>query len=265
MKKVLTVAGSWSSTYHEIYSSIDPSIRVIEVKSYKEAAQPGDAVLLQGGGDISPVLYNQANRFSRFLSPKRDNLELHLLHNATRRGLPVLGVCRGHQMVNVFHGGTLFQDLDKEGVVSSEHGASHPVEYNHPLLERVAGSDWVNSYHHQAVRKVGKGLKIASVSLDGVIEAVYRPGVLGVQWHPESLWETDPSWTELFYWHLTGLRSPDRKLFFVSTPKERIEKSSRRFRIDLERSSRKLEESFDEEDKSESYASKYGFQLYRGY
>jgi hypothetical protein len=120
-----------------------------------------------------------------------------------------LGVCRGHQMIAVAYGGELHQDLWKDSVIVKPHNNFHSIEAHSDELERHLPTLAVNSFHHQAISRVPRGFRTAAVSMDGVIEAIYKPGILGVQWHPEELWQTDGRWAHLFEWHVRGLRSDD--------------------------------------------------------
>ena len=162
-----------------------------------------DGLLLSGGADIDPVHYGEVNEgLCGSISPLRDEVELKLCRMAVDRDMPVLGICRGHQVLNVALGGTMYQDLKVQQGTAFEHmvpdpvgGLVHEVAIvpGSPLAElQGAESMMVNSRHHQAIRDVAPGLVVQATSPDGVIESVYLPGkrfVWGVQWHPESVWE----------------------------------------------------------------------------
>ena len=159
-------------------------------------------LILSGGTDIDPVYYGSRNDgLSRGILPIRDEMELALCRMAVERDLPVLGICRGHQVLNVALGGTLYQDLKVEMGTEDEHMVMNPVGgVVHAVslapgspLAQIQGTQtmMVNSRHHQAVRDPAPGLEIQAMSPDGVVESVYLPGkrfVWGVQWHPESIW-----------------------------------------------------------------------------
>lgn len=170
------------------------------------AADPGpvldrvDGVLLLGGPDLDPARYG-APRAAETEKPVpiRDEVEIALVNAATRRDLPMLGICRGMQVINVARGGTLEQHLpDRLG--TDEHrrvpgtfdGNEHPVRLaGGSLAARSVGRETarVHSHHHQAVDAVGDGLFVSGRSEDGVPEALEDPGrtyLLGVQWHPEA-------------------------------------------------------------------------------
>lgn len=159
-----------------------------------------DGLVLTGGTDINPARYGQ-DRHAVTEDPDdaRDELEIRLLHIALDLGLPVLAICRGMQLFNVAHGGTLIQhlataDLHSQKMPAAEpgkHGPAHEVHVHaNTQLARIIGegTHQVNSRHHQAVDRVGDGLIVSAISTDGVIEAVERPDkpfALAVEWHPE--------------------------------------------------------------------------------
>jgi putative glutamine amidotransferase len=173
-----------------------------------------DGVLLPGGVDIHPSSYGQAVRAGlRRTDPERDAVELTLARWALADDKPVLGLCRGLQVINVARGGTLFQDVATERLGTGRHDFE-PPEFERSFLAHhvdiepgsrlrdLAGEParLVNSMHHQGVDRLGEGLTISALAPDGVAEAVEAPGrfVLGVQWHPESLVPVDPLARALF-------------------------------------------------------------------
>ena len=147
------------------------------------------ALLLPGGGDLEPWRYGQANTASRSIDPRRDEEELRLLALFTAAGKPVLGICRGLQVINVFFGGTLVQDLPGHNAVDGADRL-HPVRTAPSLLRTLYDScPVVNSAHHQAADRLGCGLEAVQWTADGVVEALcHRTApVWAVQWHPERL------------------------------------------------------------------------------
>lgn len=153
------------------------------------------ALLLPGGGDVEPWRYGQKNTASRQLELERDARELALLEQFLARGKPVLGICRGMQVINVFFGGDLIQDLPGH---SAAGGADrlHPVRTAPSFLRELCGAACtVNSAHHQAVGKLGTGLDAVQWAQDGTVEALCHKTlpVWGVQWHPERLSPTGGS------------------------------------------------------------------------
>ena len=167
------------------------------------AADRLDGLLLTGGGDIDPGRYGARPhpRTTRVSMP-RDAAELELLDAATQAGLPVLGVCRGMQLVNVARGGTLCQHLPDDAGHAPTPGmfGSHPVRVGAGtrlagILDANGDGVHVPTAHHQAVDRLGEGLVATAWAEDGVVEAVEAgaagdPFLLAVQWHPEA--GTDP-------------------------------------------------------------------------
>lgn len=150
--------------------------------------------LLTGGDDIAPELYGERPHPAlKEVNQARDRMDLLLARGALAQGLPVLGVCLGIQMLTVAAGGTLVQDLPSQVPGAGEHsgGARHPVRVEPgSRLAAILGAPEVevNSFHHQAVRRLGRGFRVAARAPDGVVEAVERAGgpfAMGVQWHPE--------------------------------------------------------------------------------
>jgi len=173
-----------------------------------------DGLLLTGGVDVSPARYGQ-ERGDETNTPDdpRDRMECDLLTEALRRRLPVLAICRGLQLMNVYLGGTLHQHLDSTAIhlqrptpedPPRQHRAAHPVIVNDATrLASVigAGNHQVNSRHHQAVDRLGRDLKISARSVDGIVEGLElssAPFVVAVQWHPEDRIEISPADRNLF-------------------------------------------------------------------
>jgi putative glutamine amidotransferase len=160
-----------------------------------------DGVCLPGGPDLQPSTYGaEPHPALGPTEPRVDALELALIRAADRRNLPILGICRGMQVLNVARGGTLHQHLpdvvgDQLQHRQADHGSvtTHHVETApHSRLRAALGGPKleVNSFHHQAIRKLGQDLAVTAWAPDGTIEAVEGPGarlVLGVQWHAEGL------------------------------------------------------------------------------
>lgn len=176
-----------------------------------------DGVLLTGGGDILSLNYGEEpHPTSKYQDPKRDTTEIALANAAIERGLPVLGICRGLQLLNVALGGTLIQDIPSQVEGACKHYGDgievallHSVDIEaDSLLARVLSSQHmaVNSYHHQAANALGTGLRINSRAKDGVIEGLEandnRP-ILAVQFHPEEIAADYPQFQPLFDWLVT--------------------------------------------------------------
>jgi putative glutamine amidotransferase len=159
-----------------------------------------DGVVFGGGADVDPRAYGQERHPSVEPEPERDALELSLADRALAEGRPVLGICRGFQLLNVVRGGSLVQDL--EGHRRDEQGRSRQHAVRVEMGTRLGGllgkpEVQVNSSHHQAVRpeNLAPGLRPTAYSADGLVEAFEGDGpgwLLAVQWHPERVDELDP-------------------------------------------------------------------------
>lgn len=167
-----------------------------------------DGVVFTGGEDVHPTRYGKPEFLTYCIPPDfdehRDDFELELMRQAQTRQLPVLGICRGLQLTNVYYGGTLIPDIITWGRFNhaklpngSERDHSIRVD-PHSLLFGITGSreGWVNSLHHQSADRIGEGLMAVALSPDGIIEALERkdvdsgPFLLLVQWHPERMDDT---------------------------------------------------------------------------
>ena len=150
-----------------------------------------DGFLIPGGKDISPLRYNEEQLYE--INPeeeRRTAFELSLLKNVIQRKKPVLGICYGMQVINIYFRGTLYQDIasQKEDACDHRRGPHELSVQQNPYLKSVRTE--VNSSHHQAVKKAGKGCVPFAFSQDGIIEGLYLseyPFVVGVQWHPERM------------------------------------------------------------------------------
>jgi len=172
----------------------------IEVVHSRDASPASfDGLLLCGGEDVDPELYG-APRHERLgrVNRRRDEQELALIARARRSGIPIFGICRGLQVLNVAFGGTLVQDIPAERASAVEHAVRAPRDARAhavtaepgSLLEGFGGFS-VNSRHHQAVDRLGSGLRVSARSPEGLVEAVEAKNpsanMFAVQWHPENL------------------------------------------------------------------------------
>jgi putative glutamine amidotransferase len=147
-----------------------------------------DALMLPGGGDIDPCRFGAEllENGSETLDLPRDGLEFTVFDEFLRSGKPVIGICRGMQVINVALGGTLCQDLPSQcGLVHSAPENSEPMVHEITFTDGLKHE--VNSYHHQAVRDIGRGLRVTARSADGIAEALENEtgSIKAVQWHPE--------------------------------------------------------------------------------
>lgn len=155
-------------------------------------AEDCDGLLIPGGVDVDPVHYGQENTASRDIDHERDRDELALIDLFLRLQRPILGICRGHQILNIALGGTLIQDLPDDSHHQREDKVDrvHPVKVVHPFLHALYGDRFIsNSAHHQAVDRLADGLQITCVGEDGVVEGfIHENGrIIGMQFHPERM------------------------------------------------------------------------------
>lgn len=153
-------------------------------------AEGCDALLLPGGADVDPARYGQGMNGSRSIDPERDARELAALAYFRDAGKPVLGICRGLQVLNVALGGTLHQDIPGHTKLDADTDRVHPSRAEDEMLVSLYGAEFaINSAHHQSIDRLGKGLRAVQWSHDGVIEAVRHEElpIFAVQWHPERM------------------------------------------------------------------------------
>ena len=170
-----------------------------------------DGFIFSGGIDVTPCCYGEMpHPLLGETSLKLDRSQIGLMKRVIAAGKPFLAICRGHQVLNVACGGTLYQDNSLHGgeiarhMVKNDRGdVSHQITV-HPdtMLHTMFGDRiWINSYHHQSIHKLGEGLKVTAVADDGIIEAVELtdyPYGIGLQWHPEAMLPADDTMLPLF-------------------------------------------------------------------
>ena len=158
-----------------------------------------DGLVMTGGHDVNPACYGESDRYGNLhCCDARDEMELALLERAVASDKPVLGICRGLQIMNIFCGGTLYQDLPTQFDSDVQHRDPELVDFTYhdvtiedgSLLAQIMGAGKlnVNSWHHQGVKTVGEGLTVTARSDDGLVEALEmqdKTFMLGVQFHPE--------------------------------------------------------------------------------
>ena len=199
--------------YRQAILHVGGEVRVVDHSMAVGAALAGaDGLLLSGGEDVDPSLYGESRHATVVdVDRARDDFEIALVSEARRSRLPILGICRGIQVLNVACGGTLVQDIPSERPGASDHQFGLPKHQPYDLahevwvdknttLARLLGERLrdidvceVNSRHHQAVKDVAPGFVAAATAPDGIIEAIEdlsQPFCLGVQWHPENFFRT---------------------------------------------------------------------------
>ena len=150
-----------------------------------------DGLILCGGNDISPSYYGEEINGSKDIDDVRDKAEFELADKFIKSGKPVMGICRGYQLLNIYFGGSLYQDIENSSLHRSttEGDAFHKSTANEgSILHSLYGKEFiVNSAHHQAIKKAGEGIVVTSFAQDGTADAFEHSSlaVIGVQWHPE--------------------------------------------------------------------------------
>lgn len=189
--------------------------KVENLNTIKSIIQLIDGIIFTGGTDISPLAYEEIPiKALQTVDPSRDKFELNLAKFIlSDSDIPILGICRGMQILNVVMGGTLYQDLLEQEATEFNHSQSdifpddercHMANisstsklYDVFQVKKIA----VNSFHHQGIKKVGENLIVTMMSEDNIIEAIEMNGdrfVVGVQWHPEKLLEKHTEYLKLF-------------------------------------------------------------------
>lgn len=170
-----------------------------------------DGLILTGGYDINPLKFNDEPREKLgYVCNERDEYEFYLLEKARENNIPVFGICRGVQVINVFNGGTLYQDISYiDGAYIKHEQDCEPSFPSHSIfiakdsvIHEILGDMYlVNSYHHLAIKDLAPNFKVTALSKDGVIEAIESTTdefVIGVQWHPELLTKNHEEMLNLF-------------------------------------------------------------------
>jgi len=185
------------------------------LKSISDILQHLDVVqglIISGGPDADPVFFGEEPHPALGnVNPAMDSYELPVIQEALKRNMPLLGICRGEQMLSIATGGTLIQDIASVKSNCLKHRQDAPREYRTHSVTVAPGSKLaqilgageikVNTFHHQAVKDVPKGFRVSAIAPDGIIEAIESEQhcfALGVQWHPECMWNVDNNYDPLF-------------------------------------------------------------------
>lgn len=223
MKPVIGITASWNE---EKESVVLPHTYVVAVEEAggipllipmmkqdiaEEILPKLDGIVFPGGADVDPARYGERphQKLGR-ICPRLDTLELHLAKIALKRSLPIVGICRGCQLVNIAAGGTLVQDIPSQVGGAMKHVQQAPRWYgtHEVILEedsmaaKIFGTRRlsVNSYHHQSVRNPGDGLTVSGRAVDGIAEVTEggQGFILLLQWHPEAMWKQNPVFIKPF-------------------------------------------------------------------
>ncbi|MFT5195095.1 MAG: putative glutamine amidotransferase [Cellvibrionaceae bacterium] len=187
----------------------------LENEDIKELCQRVDGIVIPGGGDIDPVHYaGDTNGKIYGVSEDRDRVELEVARQVVQEDQPLLAICRGHQILNVALGGTLYEDVLDQMPSAEQHAYfDHPERDYTPHSVEISEGSWlaeimgaqkerlVNSLHHQGIKDLGSQLIVSAVSPDGLVEGIEIPDhrfAVGVQWHPEEMQAKDSDMANLF-------------------------------------------------------------------
>lgn len=228
MKTVVGVSASIKFETHEVYPSsfintayTDSIIRANGIpfilpvcnneSILKKMVESVDGILLSGGEDIHPFLFNEEPiEKIGHISEERDFLDFKILKYAVEMKKPVLGICRGHQVINVFFSGNIYQDIATQTSSKIKHSqsarinlATHKINIKKDsfLYDIFGKSTEINSFHHQAIKDVSDKFDVIATSNDGIIEAIEYKGdefIIGTQWHPEVMAESNGKMQEIF-------------------------------------------------------------------
>lgn len=183
--------GNYESALHQIGAQTFTSLTL-------EQCSICDGLLLPGGGDITPAFFGQSNQGSRSIDTELDILQLQALHYFSQQKKPILGICKGLQLINIHFGGTIHQHM-KNASVHEWNGCDKYHYVYHVGCNRMdffyelyGTSAYVNSAHHQGIDLLGKNLMPLCQAADGTIESIAHTSlpILAVQWHPERILET---------------------------------------------------------------------------
>lgn len=197
---------AWLFDWFSVVRAGGRPVRLVPGDEDSQSARNLDGLIIGGGDDISASLYGGEVLLDVRIDPARDSMELALLNRYSEGRIPILGVCRGSQMMNIFRGGTLVGDIHEKNPEIPRMRTVLPrkrvsLESN-SRLSKILGlkSCRVNSIHHQAVDRLGDGLRSVAFDRHGVVQAIEDDGLpffIGVQWHPEFL-VANPSQRRLF-------------------------------------------------------------------
>ena len=216
MKPIIAITASFKEKSYNLYATYASAVQkaggipivlpfYTEAEDAKRVLDSCDGLLLSGGGDIDPKYYGEEILNDTVATGKvRDAVEFSLFSLARDKGMPIMAICRGLQVVNVALGGSLYQDLPAQYESDINHAQTAPkTEPSHSVrvvtgtpLHSITKSERItaNSFHHQAIKRLGEGLVPMAYADDGIVEAVYAEvgGYLrAYQWHPERLYDID--------------------------------------------------------------------------
>ncbi|MBM6931288.1 type 1 glutamine amidotransferase [[Clostridium] spiroforme] len=166
------------------------------VNNYEKLSEICDGLLLTGGLDIDASYFDEENLpVNQLELPEVDQMDIELIKLFHQQKKPIIGICRGHQLINIAFGGTLYQDIPAQYHTSIQHSQKINQQYCHSvsimpnssMAQFFPKQITVNSFHHQAIKKLAKGFQVMAYSEDGLIEAMENDRIMSVQWHPEKI------------------------------------------------------------------------------
>lgn len=187
-------------------------VKTLNEDRVKAQVEALDGIILAGGNDVDPMYFNEGpHQKLGSIEPGRDEYEMMLIKYALEMDKPILGICRGAQILNISQGGSMYQDIYSQMDDVYQHGQQAPIQHMSHFIDiekdsklyEIMGNDniKINSFHHQANSTPGEGLRVVAKSKDGVVEAIESTNhefVIGVQWHPEGTYEVDTHSQKLF-------------------------------------------------------------------
>lgn len=190
MRKVRILLSGPAQNNLQSYVDAVNGVGAEAVVEYLQTSDRGyDGLILCGGGDIDPKYYSEEVNGSAGINPERDAAEFSLMDAFVQAGKPIMGICRGHQFVNVYFGGSLYQYIPEADLHTG--GKAHVIAAEpDSILRNLYGASFsVNSTHHQAVKKLGNGLRVTALWEGKHVEAMEHASlpVISVQWHPEAM------------------------------------------------------------------------------
>ena len=204
-KPVILVSKEYGNTFMNWLSRADNTIERINMYTVRADSiayylSLADGIIISGGPDINPAIFGKAQDTSRCgpIDHRRDTLELHMIQYAMENDIPLLCICRGHQILNAANGGSLIIDIpsDYDTTISHRTDGKHMIRVvDGTILSGIVDPDsgLVNSRHHQAVERIAPGFRASAFAPDGIIEAIEpvnpedHPFIMGLQWHPETM------------------------------------------------------------------------------
>lgn len=176
-------------SYQDIFEELDILLVPVNVpNNIKEIVSICDGLIITGGADINPKFYNeQPIDKVNIDNDKNDILDFELIKAFNNAKKPILGICKGLQSINVYFGGTLYQDI-KDHKLAKTDGHNVKIIKDSSIYDCYKKENLlVNSFHHQAIKELAEGFKVTAISEDGIIEGIEKENIIAVQWHPERM------------------------------------------------------------------------------